>query len=676
MQTSSSPLFSFKRFFFSVPLVLLGVLTLAFGLQLGGLGYGYDEWHFVYYALRGIEGIKEIFNYDGHPQSVWSYVLSFNLLGYRPLGWHIYSLLWRWLAACALWWCFHLTWPRKPVQTFSAAVLFAVYPFFSLQFFPIAYSEIWLSYVFLCLSVAFSLLAVRRPERFVSFTALAVFFKLAHVFSSEYTWFIEVMRPALLWCALPSELSMRERFRRTVFFWLPYFLLFAGAALWRGFFYVPTRATFQVQAEFLDNPLIFLQFWALNILSDAVLSLITSWYEILSPSYFALTERWNGILLGLSFLSALFLFFYISRLPQSPQTPEADRRWAAQAFLTGALVIACGIAPYYLAGYNIYLAKSPINSRFALGFLPGAALTIAALLETVISSRRTRIVLLALMVGFSIGWHNRYTRHVRRVWEEQSDLFRQLAWRAPALKPGTVVRVFSPSRQVPPSPARVLMFGDFGNAVALNVFYQPAPQGASLDYWYIFQGDSVPIEPLPAPIEYTHATLAFRAEAPNELWIYFEPQSGQCLQALYPLQAQYRLYPEAVRAAAQFASLDAIDPAGQSNVSLMNEILEIEQPEDWCYYFQKADLARQLGDWSAITDLWNQAQLRGLTPQHGMEYLPFIEGFARQGKWGLAVALSKRANQISRSMNKALCPLWESLIEQEPNVPQAYKNCD
>src|SRR5512133_3884739 len=88
----------------SAPLALLAALVLAFGLMIPWLGFYHDELHFIYYdAIRGPKGLVELFNYDGHPLTVWFYLLSFNLLGVRPLGWHIYSLLWRWMAVSMFW---------------------------------------------------------------------------------------------------------------------------------------------------------------------------------------------------------------------------------------------------------------------------------------------------------------------------------------------------------------------------------------------------------------------------------------------------------------------------------------------------------------------------------------------------------------------------------------------
>ena len=55
------------------------------------------------------------------------------------------------------------------------------------------------------------------------------------------------------------------------------------------------------------------------------------------------------------------------------------------------------------------------------------------------------------------------------------------------------------------------------------------------------------------------------------------------------------------------------------------EIFGAEPPHTWCYYFEKADLARQLQDWQSVLQLEKQAREHGFTPKFGPEYVPFIE---------------------------------------------------
>jgi hypothetical protein len=654
--------------FWSPLLVLLFVLVLAFGLLIPWLGYGYDEWHFVYYATRGSEGLLELFHYDGHPQAVWPYILGFDWLGYQPLAWHILSLAWRGLAVLVFWWVFHLTWPDKPVQNFSAALIFAIYPFFSLQILPVSYFEVWLSFSLLGLSFAFSLLAVRNRNRFILLTGLAVLFKIGHVFTSEYTWFLEVIRPALLWFAMPASSSFLEKARRTSLSWLPHLVLFIGSTIWRGFYYTPIRTTFQVQADVLGKPFEVIASWFLNVIPDAVLVLFTSWFAILSPEYFRLDNRAEIYLLAIALSSAAGLFVYLNHLlPQNESSP--NRRWAFQAMLLGGLAVLFGVLPFYIGGYTISLSKPPINSRFALGFLPGAALFVAGMLEILVTSRRARHASLALLVGFSISWHVRYTNEARELWTVQSEFFRQLIWRAPGVQPGVVFHVVEPFIDFPSSPAQILVTGDFSYAMALNALYQVGPRDEKLSYWY--HSDDFDVLSKDEPFVANHATTTFTSIPGRDLYFYFAPQEGTCLRVLQPTDAGYRHFPESVHAAAELASLAAIDPSRPANTALISAALNVEDGKDrWCYYYQKAELARQFADWGEVVSLWETADGRNLRPRHGMELLPFVEAYARKGDFENAIMISRRANQISRGMSSPICSLWRDIAGENPIFKQ------
>lgn len=56
-----------------------------------------------------------------------------------------------------------------------------------------------------------------------------------------------------------------------------------------------------------------------------------------------------------------------------------------------------------------------------------------------------------------------------------------------------------------------------------------------------------------------------------------------------------------------------------------------EPPHDWCYYYQKADLARQRGEWSQVLDMGGQARGQGLEPRDLIEWMPFLQAYAQTG---------------------------------------------
>ncbi len=89
-----------------------------------------------------------------------------------------------------------------------------------------------------------------------------------------------------------------------------------------------------------------------------------------------------------------------------------------------------------------------------------------------------------------------------------------------------------------------------------------------------------------------------------------------------------------------------------------------EPPHDWCYFFQKADLARQNGDWQKIVDLAQEAAQLDLKPAYSPELLPFIEAYVHLGNWEQAVAATIQANQITAKSQPFLCAAWDRFKNQ------------
>ena len=54
-------------------------------------------------------------------------------------------------------------------------------------------------------------------------------------------------------------------------------------------------------------------------------------------------------------------------------------------------------------------------------------------------------------------------------------------------------------------------------------------------------------------------------------------------------------------------------------------------PQGWCYYYQKADLARQRGEWDKIPILLSEALELGYYPEDILEWMPFLQASAVLG---------------------------------------------
>ncbi|HLO14556.1 MAG TPA: hypothetical protein VK206_06995 [Anaerolineales bacterium] len=649
-----------KLLFWGAPVALLVILILAFGLMLPWLGYGFDEWHFIYYFTRGSQGLAELFHYDGHPQATWSYIQSFNTLGYGPFLWHLYSLLWRWLAVLSFWLCLKRIWPNNHRQNFVVAALFAVHPIFTLQVFPISFFEIWIGYTLLFLSFFFTILAIQSPEKQRIFTVIAAALAVGHVFTREYAWFVELMRPVFIWLALPSQDESRKKIFQTARIWLPFFVIFLSSLIWRGFFYTPLRKYFQVQNDLFTNPGTSLLVWALNLLPDLSIVLVTSWYKTFSSAYVYFIRPFNIILLGLMFLIAMVGNVFVRKINNVSQS---GGQWANQAILLGLPSILFGILPFYIASYSIHLTETPHNSRLAIGMLPGVALITTVFIEKIISRQSLRAWITVLVLSLAVGWHVRYTNDYRKVWSYQSNFLQQLTWRVPGIEKNTAIYVWQPSfPDIDVSDAEIALHGDFALSMAINSIYQPNPTPAEskLSYWYYeLPNEAVDIS-RDTPLRAEHATTYFEGNTSNSLFFYYDPENNRCLHLVTPEDQHYKQYPELTKSVSPDTTTDRILPMTIQNVELRDEILGKKQ-NTWCFFYQKAELARQYQQWDQIPLLWKEAADNNLQTEFGTEYIPFIDGFARLGEWQKAREITIAANRLSKAMGSILCPLWDEL---------------
>ncbi|HQX01013.1 MAG TPA: hypothetical protein PLQ94_02810, partial [Anaerolineales bacterium] len=93
----------------------------------------------------------------------------------------------------------------------------------------------------------------------------------------------------------------------------------------------------------------------------------------------------------------------------------------------------------------------------------------------------------------------------------------------------------------------------------------------------------------------------------------------------------------------------------------------------WCYYFTKAELARQQNDWEQVVQLGNKAFALNDYPNDPTERFVFIEGYAHDGNWEKAMELSQVSYKVSKSfVGPPLCKLWNR-IERETEKTQEQK---
>ncbi|MDZ4159410.1 MAG: hypothetical protein U1B80_06445 [Anaerolineaceae bacterium] len=164
--------FTFQRW--TVPLVLLGLTLISFGLLAPFLGFYWDDWsQILSKSVFGVDGYWQYFASD-RPTSAWTHVLFAPLLGDVPLRWQLFTLGLRWLTSVAVWWTLSGVWRCQQRQVTFVAMLFAVYPVFTQQSISVAYHQHWTQYLLYWVSLGAMVHAVRQPPLVPALNAASV----------------------------------------------------------------------------------------------------------------------------------------------------------------------------------------------------------------------------------------------------------------------------------------------------------------------------------------------------------------------------------------------------------------------------------------------------------------------------------------------------------------------
>jgi len=91
----------------------------------------------------------------------------------------------------------------------------------------------------------------------------------------------------------------------------------------------------------------------------------------------------------------------------------------------------------------------------------------------------------------------------------------------------------------------------------------------------------------------------------------------------------------------------------------------LSEPEHgWCYYFAKAELAYQQGDFKKVIDLIDEARSLGYEPEDPFEWLTYIEAQALTGNIEAAEELSNDAFNKDNGIRRGMCEVWKQVHAQ------------
>jgi hypothetical protein len=632
----------------SIALVLFITTVIAYGLLLTRTGFYWDDWPFAWIAefrgpgefLPAFEGVR--------PFLGPIFLLTTSLIPPVPLYWQILALAIRFLSALSAWFLFKQLWPDHQGRALVASLLFLVFPAYSQHWVALTHiNQEWVSLICYVLSFGFTAYALRQPASFLRSTLIALLLLFAGVFPTEYFVALEILRLFLIWMIVQEQTSnLHEQSVRSLKLWLPYFAVWMANAAWLAYFYtIGNYASYEV--DIVQEPLSLYQvFWAIF---EAVWKVgLYAWGQVILHAGNSLGSP--SSLLTLALIGAAFLFFafYLSRFAEGQIT---TRRYALSMIFIGLIGILAGRLPSFAAGLPLTLQSS--MDRFTISMMLGGTLFILGLVHLLVSNTRLRTFAFALLIALAVGQQFFNANIFRRDWEKQQQIYWQMAWRMPAIQPGTAILT---------DELAIDYETDLSLTAPINWMYAPDYTGGDLPYGTIFATTRLGGPVLPSFDADQTISIGMRAATFNgstsQVIVIHMPEAG-CLRVLDPAlgdQVTYDKESKFLVDAIPLSKSDLIDAYSTQTP----QIPFVPEPQHtWCYYFTKAELARQQGDWQKAVDLYEEAISLGYEPGDAFEWLVFIEAQAMTGNVTVAQQLSEAAIAEEVRVRAGVCQVWK-----------------
>ncbi|MGE5378782.1 MAG: hypothetical protein ACM3XO_27320, partial [Bacteroidota bacterium] len=593
-------------------------------------GFYWDDWPFVWIAK--FLGPAEFFPAFSNirPFLAPIFFLTTSLIPPEPIYWQIFMLIIRFVSGLLAWFTFRQVWPQHSRAALVASLLFLVFPGYSQHW--VAFTHInqeWIAYLFYLLSFGFTAGALRNPSRFGRDTLIALFFLLLGLFPTEYFFGLEPLRFLFIWVIIAEQSKgFRQRLMQSFKLWLPYLVIWLINAAWLAYFFL-VRSFGSYSANMVGRTVSLLGIF--KAAGEAIWKAgFYIWTQVLVLASGTITSPSSLLTLVIIAICCAMLFFYLKRF-ESLSEGDKGSSWSLSMILIGIAGILLGRLPSFAAGLPLTLQSS--MDRFMISMMIGGSLFITGLVEFVIRSDRIKTIVFAALIALGIGQQFYNANIFRRDWVDQQQIYWQLAWRIPDMQPGTLLI----TDELPVDYETDLSF-----TAPLNWIYAPDYTRSAVPYGLIYTetrlGGSLPSLEPGQKINVYLRTAGFNGSTSRAIVIY-KPRNG-CLRVLgskwndeITYEGKSRILKRAIR-----LSDPALIKVDSQNTPALPFLLEPKH--EWCYYYAKAELARQKGDWQTVNHLLQTATSLGYHPDDPLEWLVFIEAQARTGNMASAQSIS------------------------------------
>ncbi|MBU0511164.1 MAG: hypothetical protein KKD28_04495 [Chloroflexi bacterium] len=628
-----------KKTFWAASFFLLVVSALVYLPKITSFGYYNDDWYLMYDAyIQGPSIYHEVFSSD-RPLRAYVMISSYHLFGFNPFYYNLSAYFFRLLGGIGLLWILRLLWPQQKRATLAMAVLFLIYPGFLSQHNGIDYQSQMISLAFALLSIAFTIKAITERPKVIKIVFFLLSILLGWIYLGLVEYFIgfEVFRfgTIVLLASRKKEKLLHKGMMALREGW-PVLLISLAFLLWRIISFDNERRATSLSAQFgqlIISPIHTGLWWSVHLFQGILEVIFLAWGVPLYSLAFNLRLRDFLTGIGLAGILVFLVLFALSWLVQDNDEDEDEdededlsllsTNWRKEALWLGTGSVLGGILPIIMVNRHIDFSS---YSRYTLGSAAGSAIVIIALLYF-LNDHRLKASLIGLMVLSSSLTHYANATQLAMNTEATNYFWWQLSWRAPHIQEETTMVVEYPYASLSEDyiiwgAANLLYYPDISAQISLNtklsaVLLTPeniinitTGQGES-------EGDGRGYQ---STRNYRNILVATQAT------------SNGCVRIIdgeHPDLSSFDSY--RIQLVAPYSKIDNLLSEEKPKIPL-EVIFGPEPSHRWCFYYQKASLARQQGDWDHVIMLQETALKEGYYPGDSIEWMPLLEAYTRQGE--------------------------------------------
>jgi hypothetical protein len=381
----------------------------------------------------------------------------------------------------------------------------------------------------------------------------------------------------------------------------------------RLFFFKSERGATDVDlqlGQLLQYPLQTSYHWAVQVSQDFFDVLFSAWVIPLSQLT-GYIQRWGGVL---ALIVAGIVSFALQKMEDNSQS-EPSQTHATQELLWVGLVTAIGgLIPIAMVNRDVAF---PHFSRYALVSSVGVAILISLVIFN-LTPRLVRQGLTGILIFTAVLTHHANTIKYVHERAAMNNFWWQVSWRVPQFEKGATLIAAYPS---------ISALEDYFIWGPANLIYYPEKQNEKNIQPGVFAAIVNPETVVKVLTrerqEYDKRKNIITYANYRNMVILTQPVGSACVRVIAGTRPE--------NSAADWDSIRVMSPYSEIEHILTDApphtppelVFGPEPAHGWCFYYQKADLARQQGDWATVLSIGTEAFQKGFTPADPIEWMPF-----------------------------------------------------